>query len=157
MMFFQDAKYPNCAKILRNRIIGMKAPSRVVSALFICIRDRSLVDMALSPGTYPRLIIAKLMRNGQWLKNVPGNYSGGCDPKDLNYVYLNTSFAEGVESGNLDARQFEKVLLHEVVHWGRERAGLPGTIEGMEAGSLFEYLAYKDKYIGHDDLSCPDA
>ncbi len=156
MMFFQDGEYPKCAKILRNQIIGMKAPSRVVSALFICIRNRALAEMALSPGTYPRVIIRKLTRNGFWARNIPGNFNGECDPNDVNYVFLNTSFADGVEEGHVSAHEFEKILLHEVVHWGRFHAGMPGEIEGMEAGSLFEYLAYKDKYVGHSGLSCPE-
>ena len=79
---------------------------------------------------------------------------GECDPEVLNSVYNNRNVAEGVEEGNLSSRYFEQVLLHEVVHWGRHLAGLPAEIEGREAGSWFEHLAYGVPYIGHSGVSC---
>lgn len=154
MMFFQDASYPQCAHLMRHHVIGIPADTQVFRALEECIGKRTLVEQVLAAGTYPRLIVARLVRNGEWQKNVGGNYRGECDAADLNYVYINKNIAQGVEEGNLSSRYFEQVLLHEVVHWGRHIAGLPAEIDGREAGSWFEHLAYGVPYIGHSGFSC---
>jgi P-type Cu+ transporter len=69
MMFFQDASYPQCAHLMRHHVIGIPPDTQVFRALEECIGKRTLVEQALAAGTYPRLIIARLVRNGEWQKN----------------------------------------------------------------------------------------
>ncbi|WP_178133254.1 hypothetical protein [Vineibacter terrae] len=158
MMFFQDAQFPRCASVIRLRIVGGKLSERVRSALLECIESDALGTKALSAGTYPRVNIVKLVSNGVWDRRVGGLYSGDCDPADLNKVFVNWNVAQDLERYNApyNARNFERTLLHEVVHWGRKIAGKSGTIGGIEAGDVFEFKAGYTKFQGdHDDRACP--
>jgi hypothetical protein len=153
MMFFGDGQFPRCANYLRTRIIGMSKSSKVYKALIECIENETLVEQAISAGTYPCLKIENLVKG---YVAPEGIYQGECDASKLNYVYVHTRVADGFEHFTRRVPpRFESVLLHEVVHWGRFIGGKPGTIHGKEAGSWFEKLAYDKPYMGHNDLVCP--
>lgn len=153
MMFFGDGQFPKCASYMRSRIVGLSKTSKVYSALVECIEDEKLVKLALGAGTYPRLMIEKIVKG---YKVIDGIYQGECDKSKLNYIYVHTRVAEGFEEFNHSyPPYFEKVVLHETVHWGRHLAGLPGEINGREAGSWFEHLAYNTPYKWHGDVKCP--
>ena len=155
MMFFGDGQFPRCGQVIRSRIVGLKPSTKVYSALVECIESEALAAQAVSAGTYPRVIIAKLMKNGHWQRNVGGQYAGECDPTAINYVYINLNVARGLEDDESQARVFARTVLHEVVHWGRFMAKKPSRIGDKEAGSWFEHRAYNLPYIGHDDPQCP--
>ena len=161
MMFFQDAQFPRCAHVIRSRIVGGKLPARVRAALLECIgRDKHGIELgvkALSAGTYPRVNIVKLVSNGVWDRRVGGLYAGDCNPADLNKVFVNWNIAKDLEryDDDYNARNFERTLLHEVVHWGRKLAGKPARIDGIEAGDVFEFKAGYTKVQGdHADRAC---
>jgi hypothetical protein len=154
MMFFGDGQYPRCAAYLRTSIIGVSSKSQIYSALLACIEDEKIVKQALSPGTYPRIVIEKLSKG---LKIIGGIYQGECFPEKKNYVYLDTRIPDGYEDNKeVPPYYFEKTLLHEVVHWGRFIAGKPSEIDGKEAGSWFEHLAYGIAYQYHSGIQCPN-
>ncbi len=152
MMFFGDGQFPKCGNYMRSKIVGLSKSSKIYSALLECIGSKKFVDLALSPGTYPRLMVERLVKG---YKVIDGIYQGECDPSKLNYIYVHTRVADGFENFNHDnPPYFEKVVLHETVHWGRHLAGLPGEINGKEAGSWFEHLAYGTPYQWHGDIKC---
>lgn len=92
MMFFDDGRYPRCAGYLRTSIIGMNSESKVYKASVACLEDEKLVRQALSPGTYPRLLIQELI-SGMYV--IDGAYQGECVPELKNYIYAQTRIAEG--------------------------------------------------------------
>jgi hypothetical protein len=152
MMFFGDGQFPKCGSYMRSSIVGMNKKSKIYKALVECIEDEKLVALAVSPGTYPRLIIEDLIK-GMYV--IDGIYQGECDPTKLNYVYLHTRVGDGFEHyEDHYPPAFERLLLHEVVHWGRFLGGKPGEIDGREAGSWFEHLAYDIPYKWHGEIKC---
>jgi hypothetical protein len=154
MMFFSDGKYPRSAGYLRTKIIGMNSESKIFKVLVECVEDESLVRQALSPGTYPRLIIGNLV-SGMFLIN--GAYNGDCVPETKNYIYVHTRITRSYE--NIPEQSpllFERTVLHEVVHWGRFMGGKSTEIEGKEAGSWFEHLAYDIVYNHRSGFQCPN-
>lgn len=64
MMFFQDGEFPQCGKVYRAVIGSILPGSKVFDAMVACCDSHTLTKQALSPGTYPRLNIAKLTMNG---------------------------------------------------------------------------------------------
>jgi hypothetical protein len=119
MMFFGDGQFPKCGGYMRSKIVGLSKSSKVYSALVECIGSKKFADLAITAGTYPRLIVEDLVKG---------------------YITL--------------PAYFERVVLHETVHWGRHMAGLPSEIDGKEAGSWFEHLAYNIPYKWHGDVKC---
>lgn len=87
MMFFDDGRFPKCGMYLRSKIVGIKKGSKIYSALVKCIGDEKLVQSALSPGTYPRLMVEDLVKGN---RAINGIYQGECDRSKLNYVYIHT-------------------------------------------------------------------
>jgi len=89
------------------------------------------------------------------MRVIGGIYQGECYPEKKNYVYVDDRIPDGYES---DPEQtpayFERTLLHEVVHWGRFMAGKSADIDGKEAGSWFEHLAYNIPYQYHSGIKC---
>ena len=156
MMFFQDAQYPNYGTLIRGKLRALKSDQpRVFEALATVLESTELAQSAIAAGTYPRVKVARLMKNGKWQRNVGGQFSGECDADAVNYVYVNKSVATGYEDDHSSSTTIERVTLHEVAHWGRFQNGLPAKINGKEAGSWFEYLAYGLDYIGHPPVECP--
>ncbi len=154
MMFFGDGQFPKCAVHLRTKIIGSVSP-RVYKALVRCIRSEELVKQALAPGTYPRLMIEPL-KSGMF--QIGGIYQGMCYEHKKNYIYVNIPIANKFEffSDDLTPPRFERILLHELVHWGRFIAGKSPDIRGKEAGGVFEHLAYGSATYGDHEIKCPN-
>lgn len=88
------------------------------------------------------------------MKNVLGIYQGECKKETLNYVFINEHIGRGVEGDRSMMLDFERLVLHEAVHWARYVGGKPGLIGGKEAGSWFVHRAYGVAYIGHSDIGC---
>lgn len=152
MMFFGDGQYPKCGTYMRSAIVGMSKKSPIYTALLECIGSEKFVKSALSAGTYPRLIVEKLVKG---YMVIDGIYQGECDPTKKNYIYIHARVAEGFEHYEQGyPSYFERVVLHETVHWGRHLAGKPAEIDGKEAGSWFEHLAYGIPYQWHGDVKC---
>lgn len=152
MMFFGDGQFPKCGNYMRSKIVGIPKGSKKYSALVECIGSEKFVKLALRSGTYPRLIVDELVKG---YMVIDGIYQGECDPSKLNYIYIHTRVADGFENyPQTPPPYFERVVLHETVHWGRHLAGLPSDINGKEAGSWFEHLAYDIPYKWHGDIKC---
>jgi hypothetical protein len=152
MMFFDDYKYPRCAGYLRTSIIGMNSESKVYKALVTCIEDEKLVRQAVSPGTYPRVIIQELLK-GMYV--IDGAYQGECAPETKNYVYVNTRIADGYENNpEQSPLSFGRTVLHEIVHWGRFIGGKSRDFGDKEAGNWFEHLTYGTAYQYHASAQC---
>ena len=82
-----------------------------------------------------------------------GMYRGECRADKLNYVEMDMTLCRGVENFHF-TDLLEQKLLHEVVHWGRHIAKKPWRIDGKEAGSWFEWLAYGLDYQNHYEIPC---
>jgi hypothetical protein len=83
-----------------------------------------------------------------------GIYQGECRADKLNHVDLDMTICEGVENGHLPMSNLEHFLLHETVHWGRFIARKPSKIDGKEAGSWFEWVAYGTEFKDHYEIPC---
>ncbi len=70
-------------------------------------------------------------------------------------MFINRHIATGYEDYSENWQLFERIMLHEMVHWARFIAGSPGrTSSGGEAGSAFEEKAYGVKVRNHYDVAC---
>ena len=155
MMLFFDGQYPNCAAFIRSRVIGMHPLHHVFRAMVECIEDEELVKSAMSPGTYPRIVIEDLRYlSGSRMEVIRGIYQGECRVDKLNHVDLDIVLAEGLEDDPNFTSMFEHILLHETVHWGRFIAKKPSRIDGKEAGSWFEHLAFNTPFKNHHEIPC---
>lgn len=73
----------------------------------------------------------------------------------MNYVWVNWNIARDLENHHdyFNANIFTRVFLHEAIHWARHMNKLPPRIDGKEAGTWFERLAfgipYADHWTGH--------
>lgn len=155
MMLFFDGQYPHCADFIRRRIIGMHPLHHVYRALVECIEDEALVQSAMRPGTYPRIVIEDLRAQMKGRLTFPGGiYQGECRPDKRNHVDLDMTMCRGVEMDPTFTRDLEHTLLHEVVHWGRYIARKPSRIGKKEAGSWFEWLAWGVEFQDHYEIPC---
>lgn len=154
MMLFFDGQYPHCARFIRSKIIGMHPLHHVYRALVECIEDEELVKSAMSPGTYPRIVITDIREiTGPRMEVINGLYQGHAD--NLNIVFLHIPFCRAVENDPSFTNPLEKILLHETVHWGRQIAKKTSKIDGKEAGSWFKWLAYDVPFKDHWEVSMP--
>ncbi len=159
MMLFFDGQYPHCAAFIRSKIIGMHPRHPVYRAMVECVGnspdDEKLVASLFSPGTYPRIVIEDLRAQMKGKIAVAGGiYQGECRPDKLNHVDLDMTMCRGVENDPSYTRDLEHFLLHETVHWARFIARKPSRIDGKEAGSWFEHLAYGDEFQDHYEIPC---
>lgn len=156
MIFKQYKNYPKCGAFIQNYLclIDIFSP-KVFEAFIELCESEDLARQAITLGKYPEITIARLLRNGYEQLNVGGNYSGECDPTQKNVVFINRHIAKGYEDDSQNWQLFERIVLHEMVHWARYIGGSPGrTSDGMEAGNAFEEKGYGIKAINHYDVAC---
>ncbi len=171
MMFFQDGQYPRCGKIIRSRVLTLNHSSRIYLAFVECCEDARIAASAFRSGTYPRIVITPNSVHGTTA--LPGYYNGHCKKGDMNYIFISTKTANSLENDEeweyylKKSSNFERVVLHEAVHWARFMGGKPGEIDlsgkkklqpgerkTAEAGSWFDYRAYGIPYKYHDGIPC---
>lgn len=171
MMFFQDGQFPRCGKIIRSRILNLDRSSRIFLAFIECCEDARIAYKAFSPGTYPKVVIRPLPPSNMMIPQ--GIYNGHCVGGSLNEIAVHTDTARGLENDDdwedylHQSSNFEKVVLHEAVHWARFVGGKPGEIDltgkknlrsgerkTAEAGSWFDFRAFGIPYSYHGALDC---
>lgn len=170
MMFFQDGQFPRCGEIIRSRILKLGRSSRIYLSFIECCEDARIAADAFKPGTYPKVVIRTISARGM----IPrGIYNGQCVGGSLNEIAIHTVTARGLENDEnweayLDtSSDFEKVLLHEAVHWARFIGGKPSEIDlsgkkilapgerkTAEAGSWFDFRAFGIPYAYHGAMEC---
>lgn len=159
MIFLQDGSFPKVGEFLRKKMrVFEHSHAFIFKAFVVALQgDRKLARKALAAGTYPMLKIVDEFPehcgiSGLAKHTAPAAFCNGTP----NYFYFKTGFARGFETGNLDETDITRTLLHECVHWGRQKKGLPSRIHGNEAGDMFEYLAgYDTKLKDHSDHPGP--
>lgn len=156
MIFKQYKNYPKCGAFIQNYLCLIDIFSPKVFGAFIEVcESEDLARQAITLGKFPEITIAKFVKHGKEQRNVGGMYSGECDPTQKNIVFINRHIARGYEDFSSNWELFERIILHEMVHWARFVGGKPGKANGTrEAGNLFEEKGYGVVAGDHDDAAC---
>lgn len=155
MKFLQAADHPKIDAFNKVYLsmIDVLQPKVFTAFIEVC-ESEELARQAITIGKDPLIKIARLVKNGYHQKNIGGQYTGDCDPTEKNIVFINTTISEAYNENN-NGELLERVMLHEMVHWARFVGGKPGRVDGREAGSHFESLAYGKEFSNHWEYSCP--
>lgn len=104
---------------------------------------------AVSYGTFPFVNVKKTLYS-------PYDY-GHFSPKFPNDIWIRRDSVQGYETTEDEARAFqyakylEKLILHELIHWGRHAGALGDDFEysGNDSGDMFENAAYSNPNMPH--------
>lgn len=105
---------------------------------------------AVSYGTYPIVNIKKSI-------NSNAHDYGHFNPNFPDDIWIRRDSVQIYENTEDEARAFqtekylEKLILHELVHWGRHRGALGDEFEydGRDSGDMFEESAYSNPNMPH--------
>jgi hypothetical protein len=149
-------------KSLQPDKLKLSAPKTWSAYLKAC-EDDKLARQALTWSSGPRVVVI------QGMIQVPGRSTTACGlypnigaVSDVIWItsVLMNAYQKCSYEGDVikNARRVEVTLLHECVHWVRQKANntdlifLNDDLPGHEAGELFEQWAYGKLFCNQDDL-----
>jgi hypothetical protein len=170
MMFLSEtaSKFPHVVEYVQNRlqpgVLKSVAPKTWAAFLRAC-DDAPVATEALTRTSGPIVKVVDGMIRGA------GQVACGLYPRmrsfqlatQINQIWITDVFMYAYERCGLpekdkNARRVESTLLHECVHWARQKANktdeisLPDNLPPHEAGEIFEQWAYGKLGCNDDDL-----
>ncbi len=163
MRIEQDHGFPKLTALINNRFpfLDILSPKIFDAFVELCLSEK-LARNALAVGTFPTVIPIRLVKKiwgddkpGVVQRNVPGLYSGECNPTEKNIIWIQKERVQDYEKGTNSGKDIEMILLHECVHWARFIGEKPGrTEDNKEAGNEFQLKAYGIVATDHGAVSC---
>ena len=148
MKFNDYKKYPKFNAYLRNYMPTLELIKPEIFKVFVkYCGSEDIARTALQFNRGPVVLIKTPLKE----ENILGEFAGGCfrGNKGPHEIWINPTRAipyEGKENVHvcdlLSGADLEKIVLHELVHWGRYHAGQTTLYNGAEAGTAFEKEAY---------------